>query len=241
MKKKIFVISSIVFIIIIAGCTSVPSKNTTAPEVKETVHTSPATIDFGSIWTGVIRMEKETKTDLGDNAEAQFYSEWTLGENAGNVYPKVFTSSKMGNNGNMEFLWDNGGVIKAGTYDVVVDIDGMPGTGTVKNLKLEKGIVYNVYISFNAAKIDVNLETDNDDIYVYPSGTYDKYKGLGRLDGIPEELLISHVNSYTEKNQIYWLIPAGIPIEIFRTYSNGDSKWFKDFTASPESFVRQFQ
>jgi hypothetical protein len=101
--------------------------------------------------------------------------------------------------------------------------------------------VYNVYILFKAAKIDILLETDGDDIFVFPSGTYDKYEDLGRLDNIPEELTITHVSSYTERNPIYWLIPAGIPLDVLRTYSNGESKWVKDYIATPESFIKRLQ
>lgn len=138
----------------------------------------------------------------------------------------------------MNFLWDNGGNIEAGVYDVLVDVDGMPGTGTIKNLKLENKTGYNVYISFRAAKIDIPMETDGDDIFVYPAGTRDKYEKLGRLDNIPEDLLINHVNSYNDNNPIWKLIPAGVPLDILRTFSNGDSKWFTDYTAVPESFIK---
>jgi len=239
MKKLVFVIISVLFVFIFSGCVSAPKEPVSVIQTVKEV--SKTTIDFGSYWTGTIRLEKEVQSDLGDNSQVRFYSEWTLGESAGNVYPKKFTSIDGGDEEKMASNWDNGGDINAGTYSVLVDIDGMPRIGTINNLKLDKGIVYNVYILFKAAKLDVQLETDGDDIFIFPSGTHDKYEDLGRLDNIPGELTINHVNSYTERNPIYWLIPAGIPLDVLRTYSNGESTWFKDYIATPESFIKQLQ
>ena len=239
MKKALMLTLSAALLSILAGCASAPAPADTP--VKKTVQAVPVTIDFGANWTGTVRLEKEADAGLGDKAEARFYSEWTLGEDAGNVYPKSFTDSNSGSEVTMDFKWDNGGDIAAGTYDAVVDVDGMPGTGTIKNLALKKGTGYKVFISFNAAKVDMNFETDGDDLYVYPAGTYDKYDGLGRLDNIPEELLINHINSYTEGNAIWWLIPAGVPLDILQTHSSGDSRWFKNYTAKPESFIKSFE
>ncbi len=234
-------IMAAVFVTVLAGCASAPTATTAAPAVKKAVQTVPVTIDFGANWKGTVRFEKKADTGLGDKAEARFYSEWTLGENAGNVYPKSFTDSSSGSAVAMNLKWDNGGDIAAGTYDAVVDVDGMPRTGTIKNLALKKGTDYKVIISFNAAKVDIKFKTDGDDLFVYPAGTYNKYKKLGRLDNIPEKLLINHINSYTENNAIWWLIPAGIPLDILRTYSSGDAKWFTDYTAVPESFIKKLQ
>ncbi|RKX88396.1 MAG: hypothetical protein DRP59_12285 [Spirochaetes bacterium] len=236
MKKTSVITFLAILVLVIAGCASAPTSAPAAPEAKVS-----ATIDFGPYWTGTVRMEKESNTGLKDNAEAVFYSEWTMGESAGNVYPKSFTSTVTGSEEQMDFLWDKGGDIKAGIYDVVVDVDGMPGTGTIKNLELKKGTEYNIYLSFNAAKVAIDFQTDGDDLYVYPAGTYSKYEDLGRLDNIPEELLINHINSYNENNAIWWLIPAGVPLDIYRTHSNGDAEWFKDYTAKPESFIKNFE
>ncbi len=238
MKKTIVFTFLTVLFLVIAGCTSAPAP--AAPEAEQAVQAAPVIIDFGPYWTGTVRVEKESDSGLGDNTEAAFYSEWTMGEGAGNVYPKSFVSSSTGAEEQMDFLWDNGGDIRGGIYDAVVDVDGMPGKGTIKNLELKKGTKYKVYLAFNAAKVAIDFQTDGDDLYVYPAGTYTKYEGLGRLDNIPEELLINHINSYTERNDIWWLIPAGVPLDILRTHSGGDSEWFKDFTAKPESFVKNF-
>ncbi len=239
MKKYLLLIIITVSIIMLSGCASTPQKEAPSKISEPVKQVNPTTIDFGPFWTGTVRMDKKSDSDLGGKAQVRFESEWTLGEYAGNVYPKSFTLSSTGESVEMDFRWDNGGDINEGTYDVIVNIDGIPSTGAIKNLKLDNGTVYNLYISFNAAKIDIPLETDGDEIFVYPEGTYDKYENLGRLDNIPDELLINHVSSYTERNQIYWLIPAGIPLEILRTYSNGDAKWFKDYSAVPESYIKQ--
>lgn len=239
MKSSFIIVILTVFTIIFSGCASAPVAQ--APVAKAVEKANPATIDFGDYWTGTIRLVKEKNSDLGTKAVARFYSEWTMGESAGIVYPQSFAASDNGNAVEMEFKWDNGGVIESGTYDVEVDVDGMPGSGTIKNLQLEKGMEYEVYISFKAAKVDIVMETDGDDIFVYPAGTYDKYESLGRLDNIPEELLINHINSYNDNNAIWWLIPAGIPLDVYRTHSNGDSEWYKGFTAVPESFVKDFK
>lgn len=237
MKNSLVAVVLVLLILVFTGCATEPK--TPAPVVQTAAESTPITIEFGPNWTGTIRLEQEAKPDLGDKAEAHFYSEWTLDESAGIVYPKTFTSSDTGAEEAMDFLWDTGGDIDAGTYDVRVDIDGTVGSGTIRNLTLEKGTAYNVYVSFRAAKMDIELQTDGDDVYVFPSGTYEKYEGLGRLDSIPEEIIISHVNSYTERNPIYRLIPAGTPLDILRTYSGGDAKWYTDYIATPESVIRQ--
>ncbi len=238
MKKKLMLIFSAILLLVIAGCTSAPTDVSVAPEVKTVENVQPITIDFGPYWIGTVRLEKESDSSLGDNAEARFSSEWTTGENAGNVYPREFTLSSTGKEAKMDFSWDNGGDIPADTYNALVDIDGLPGTGTIKNLKLEKGTAYEVYITFNAAKIDIQLETDGDEVIAYPPGTHDKYENLGRLDNIPDELAITAVSSYTERNAIYWLVPAGSPLDIVRKHSNGTEEWFTDYTAIPESFIK---
>ncbi len=236
-KREFLFFIPAVFVILLAGCASAP-KEQAPPAPKAAEKITPAVIDFGDYWKGTIRLEEEKDPDLGTNASARFYSEWTKGEGAGIVYPKSFTSSATGDAVEMDFKWENGGVIEGGTYDVVVDVDGMPGRGTIKNLKLEKGTEYKVYISFKAAKIDIPMKTDGDDIFIYPAGTKEKYEKLGRLDNIPDDLLINHVNSYNDNNDIWWLIPAGIPLDIYRTYSDGRSEWITGFTAVPESFVK---
>ena len=193
----------------------------------------------GSIWIGTLRVKQEEKPGLGDKAEVRFYSEWSLGESAGNVYPKKFTVSATGTPVKLNSFWDNGGEIPAGTYDVVVDIDGMPKKGTLRKLKLEKGISYKIYIFFKAAKIDIPLAADGDQVVVFPAGTHDKYEKLGRLNNIPNELVINVVTSYTERNPIYWLMPAGVPVDVLRTFANGEAKWFVGYTAIPESFIKK--
>lgn len=236
--KKIFILL-VTGVIIFAGCTSTPTEPGAPVVQKAAVPENPAAIDFGPYWTGTIRMEKEADSGLGENAEARFDSEWTSGEDAGNVYPKQFTLSNTEESVAMNFRWDDGGDIPAGTYDAVVDIDGMPGTGKITNLKLDKGTSHKIYIVFKAAKINISLETDGDEIYVYPAGVYAKYKGLGRLNNIPKEVLINHFSSYTENNAIWWLIPAGIPLDIHQTHSDGTEQWITDYTAIPESFVNK--
>jgi len=142
---------------------------------------------------------------------------------------------------NMDFRWDNGGEIPEGTYDVFVSIDGLPGDGWIRNLSLKSGTGYEVIIFFNAAKIDMVFETDGDDLVVYPSGTFKKYEDLGRLDDIPDDLILNHINSYNDNNQIWWLIPAGIPVDVVRYHSDGSVERYPDFTATPESFVKSFE
>ena len=198
----------------------------------------PATNHINSVWTGTVRSKQVAQPALGDKAEVVFYSEWTLGESAGNVYPKKFTLSDSGTVVKLDARWDNGGNIPAGTYDVNIDIDGMPRTGTLRKLQLEKGTAYKIYTVFNAAKIAIPLATDGDQVVIFPAGTHDKYEQLGRLNNIPNELVINAVSSYTEKNPIYWLMPAGIPVDILRTFSSGETKWFTNYTALPESFVK---
>ncbi len=236
MKKLL--LSGLFFMLILAlsGCSSAPEAQ--APAVSNAAEQeNPVTIDFGSSWTGNVRIEKEPLSESG--VTARFYSEWTLGESAGNVYPKGFTLVETGSAAEMNFRWDNGGDIEAGIYDVLVDVDGIPGKGTIKNLKLDDKTEYTVYISFSAAYIDIPLETDGDDIFMFPAGTHDKYENLGRLDDIPEELLINHINSYNDNNPIWKLIPAGVPLDILRTYSNGKSEWITDYTAVSESFIKK--
>ncbi len=236
--RKQWVMYMVIFAFSFVGCSS-PHNVKKAPTVPKSVkQLIPATIDFGEFWTGTIRIKTESKPSLKNKSEVRFSSEWTLGESAGIVYPKTFTLSKSGEEVKMDSLWDNGGTVPAGTYDIFVDIDGMPKTGTIKNLNLKKGVSYEVYLLFTAAKIDIPLQTDGDEILVYPAGIYSKYNSLGRLDNIPKEIAINSVSSYTENNPIYWLIPARIPLDVLRTTSSGETNWFTNYIATPESFVK---
>ncbi len=241
MRKMMIVNIFMAALLILGACASNPVSQVSAPAPKVTQKPSPVSIDFGPYWKGTVRVKETAKSDIGNNAEAQFNSEWTLGENAGNVYPKTFTLSNSGKTVKMNFLWDDGGDIPAGTYNVAVDIDGMPGSGKINNLKLSAGTAYDVYIDFKAAKIDIDLKTDGDEVITYPQKTYEKYKKLGRLNNIPKELAINAVSSYTDGNPIYWLIPAGIPLDIVQKHSDGTEEWHKNFIATPESFIKKLQ
>jgi hypothetical protein len=186
-----------------------------------------------------VKTVEESNSD--SYATARFESEWTAGEGAGIVYPQKFVSVDTGEEVNMDFRWDNGGEIPEGTYDVFVSVDGMPGEGWIRNLQLKAGTEYDVVLFFNAAKVDMVFETDGDDLYVYPSGIFDKYEALGRLDDIPDELSLNHINSYDGSNSIWWLIPAGIPLDVVRYHSDGTVERYPGFTAIPESFVKSFE
>ncbi|MEA1912187.1 MAG: hypothetical protein U9N32_11035, partial [Spirochaetota bacterium] len=200
---------------------------------------NPATVDFGQIWVGSIRNQKESDSDLSKGlAQAVFSSEWTIGESAGNVYPKKFVSVDTGNPVEMDFKWDDGGLIPSGTYDVFVSVDGLPGEGWIRNLNLSEKTDYEVFISFKAAKLNISLEGDGNNITVYPSGTHDKYDGLGRLNDIPGDIAVSMYSSYTDNNDIWWLVPAS-PVDIEFRHSDGNIDWFIDYTATPESFINQ--
>lgn len=228
----------LVLILILAGCVSAPlpapapvAKSAPVPEKA----VEPATVDFDDLWIGVVRIKKESNND--NAAVAVFNSEWTLGENAGNVYPKKFVVSGTDKEVPMDFMWDSGGKIDPGVYDVYVDVDGLPGEGWIRNLKLDGKTAYEVYISFKAARFHISLN-DGDDVYVYPAGSYAKYEGLGRLDSIPEEILISSFSAYTENRDMYFLIPA-VPVDLRFKHTNGEIEWFKDYTPVPESFINK--
>ena len=241
MKKLLFACFTFILLFMLWSCASVQEPQA-QPEQKPAVKVNPASIDFGDYWKGTIIVKnEESKPDLGDLSEVIFYSEWTLGEKAGNVYPKKFTDVSTGQEVEMGFKWDSGGDIPSGVYNALVDIDGLPGRGTIKNLELKKSTYSEVIIHFVAAQIEIPLETDGDNIYVYPAGTKDKYEQLGRLDDIPDEIAINELSSYSENNGIWWLIPADVPLDIYRTYSNGDSEWITNFVAVPESKVKDFK
>ena len=232
MKK--FTIIILLFAIILIGCSTVPEKVIEPVKV-----TNPSTIDFGQVWVGSIRTDKESDANLSDGlSQARFDSEWTKGENAGNVYPKKFVLSGTDNAVDMEFDWDNGGSIPAGVYDVFVSIDGLPGEGWIRNLELSAKTDYAVTITFKAAKMNIELNGDGNNITVYPSGTHAKYDGLGRLNNIPDDIAIASYSSYTDNNQIYWLVPAS-PVDIEYRHSDGSVDWFDDYTAVAESFINK--
>jgi len=224
----------LLFAVAFTGCASVPEPG---PE-KTPKRVYDAGVDFGKYWKGRVRVAKENDPALGSRAEVVFYSEWTRGETAGIVYPKTFKSVETGKTVEMDFKWDIGGEIEAGVYDVVVDVDGKPGKGRIRNLRVEGRKSYKVWVVFDAAKVDIEFENDGDDLFVYPAGTFDRYEKLGRIDDIPEDLLINHINSYTENNHIWKLIPAGVPLDVLRTYSNGKKERFRNFVAVPESSIK---
>ena len=138
----------------------------------------------------------------------------------------------------MNFKWDNGGTIPAGIYDVLVDVDGNPDGGWIRNLDFSEKTDYTVIIHFNAAKLNIELAGDGDEIYTYPAGNHDKYDGLGRLEDIPEDEIITSNSSYTERNQIYWMVPS-VPLDVEFRHADGSVDWFLNYTAAPESFINQ--
>jgi len=224
-------------IIFLSGCATAIVAPPAVAEQKE--EAAPIIVDFGEIWTGAIRFETEKNTNLSDGTtQATFDSEWTKGENAGNVFPKQFISVETGSPVDMNFLWDNGGEIPAGTYDVQVDIDGNPEGGWIRNLKLSEKTNYTVIIHLNAAKLNIELEGDGDEIYTYPAGTHDKYDGLGRLDDIPDDLVVTMNSSYTERNQIYWMVPS-VPLDVEFRHADGSVDWFINYSSVPESAINQ--
>jgi hypothetical protein len=236
--KKWILFSLLPLLSFITACSTAPVTESQPPaEVQKPE--SPAVLDFGDYWTGTIYTDENSSGD--STATARFSSEWTRGEDAGNVYPKKFVSVESVEEVEMDFRWDNGGSIPEGTYDVYVSIDGLPGEGWIRNLHLKAGTGYEVIMFFSAAKIDISLETDGDDIFVYPSGTFTEYEQLGRLDDIPREKSLTWVNSYSENNEIWWLMPAGVPVDVAWHHSDGSVDRYPDFTAVPESFVKNFQ
>ena len=244
--KYLFILVSVLALLFSACATTTvtpttevaPAKEEPAEVVEETVIT-PAVVDFGEIWTGNIIVNPEDDSNLPDGiAIVTFDSEWTTGENAGNVYPKQFISLETGQPVELDGMWDKGGKIPAGTYDVKVDVDGNPGSGWVRNLTLKEKTDSSVIIHFNAAKLNIELNGDGEEIYTYPAGTHDKYEGLGRLNDIPGDIAVTANSSYTENNQVYWLIPS-VPLDVEYRHADGSVDWFLDYTAVPESFINQ--
>jgi len=110
--------------------------------------------------------------------------------------------------------------------------------GWIRNLKLSEKTNYTAIIHLNAAKLSIELEGDGDEIYTYPAGTHDKYDGLGRLDDIPDDSVETMNSSYTERNQIYWMVPS-VPLDVEFRHANGSVDWFFNYSPVPESVISQ--
>lgn len=218
---------------------STPTPAATPPAKAEpAAPTAPAAAaDFGKHWSGVtVRVEPTDESHgLGDGmALASFDVLWTHGQKAGVLYPKKFIDTKTKKEVPMDFKWDNGGNIKAGVYDVLVDHDGRLGKGWLRNVRLSGPQKLHVVVNMNACMLALPLTTYRD-VVVYPAGTYADYKARGMLDSIPDEDAISWYNSENKGNAA--LAPAG-KVDLKLVHTDGTVEWKQAYELPANSKLR---
>lgn len=203
-----------------AGCASAPEA-VTAPA-------NPPRADFGDAWSpaAVVLVEQTGNHGLADGmAQAVFSSLWTSGESAGNVYPKEFVSVATGEPVEMEFLWDSGGNIAAGVYDVRVDVDGAPGEGWIRNVDISGPQALKITVNFNAAQFVVPLD-EVQQIAAFPAGTYAEYSGKNMLDSVPSERALT---VYDEYNRGIWAVVPATVVDLRVVHADGSVEWMADY------------
>lgn len=216
--------------IVIVACASPP------PDTQPSA--APPVVDFGEIWSaGEITVEQlEDEHGLSDGmARVTFESEWTAGESAGLVYPKEFIGSDSGETVEMDFMWDDGGNIPAGVYDVRIDIDGRPGEGWLRNIDISGDKTLLVTVNFNAAKLDLPLD-EIEKVVAFPAGTYDRYKDLEKLDTDSRDDAISWHDA--ENKGIYAVIPA-TTLDLQVWHADGSIEWLAGYDVPGNSVLSQ--
>ena len=220
MKHQIF-LSFIVSLVAIAviGCASAPDV------VQEPV--DPPVADFGDAWSAAaVLVEQTGGHGLSKGmAQAVFSSLWTAGESAGNVYPKEFVSVVTGETVEMELLWDDGGNIAAGVYDVRVDVDGRPREGWLRNVDISGSQALEITVNFNASQFAVSLD-EVQQIAAFPSGTYAEYSGKNMLDSVPAEKVLTIYDEYN--GGIWAVVPAGV-VDLRVVLADGTVEWLEGY------------
>ena len=214
--------------------TEVDSSSKTLPPQPATHPTA----DFGQAWKGVTVQVSSTGDAHGlgkGMAEAVFAITWTEGQGAGVLYPKKFVDTATKQEVPMNFLWDVGGDIKAGTYDILVEHDGRLGKGWLRNVRLEGPEKLRVVVDMNACMLDLPLGTYRE-VVVYPAGTYADYEARGMADAIPDELAITWYDA--ENRGVAGLAPGGIfDLKVVR--ADGRVEWRQRYTLRPNSKLKE--
>jgi hypothetical protein len=185
---------------------------------------SAATADFGAHWPGAtVRVEAKGVVDnLGAGlARVSFDVEWTRGQTNGVLYPKKFVDPQTQKEVPLDPMWDNGGTIKAGVYDVFVQHDGRFGTGWIRGLRLAGPRQLHVVVDMNAAMLDLPLTTYAE-VVVFPAGTYATATANGTLKRLSTDAAISWYNS--ENKGAFAVAPAG-KVDLKVVHAGGKVEW----------------
>ncbi|HKJ67836.1 MAG TPA: hypothetical protein VKA68_07750 [bacterium] len=230
---------SVTLILYLGSCASAPPEREPAPEPQPQPQVNPPAVELGDAWDNVeVQVERSRdRHDMGgEMARAEFNCEWTDGQKAGTVYPQEFVDAETGEEAPMDFMWDHGGNIEAGVYDVLVDIDHPgPGECWLRNIPLKGERVLNVVIDLNAAKIEVPLGKIQE-VAVFPVGTYEDYESRNMLDAIPEEVELALYNEYNRD----CFAPSG-SVDLRVTYIGDEVEWMEGYELPANSKVTEMQ
>lgn len=217
------------------SCASAPAPEPAAPEAAPDV--DPPAVELGDAWSNAeleIEAPNSTHGMGAEMARAEFWCEWTDGESGGTVYPQRFVDVATGEEVAMDFMWDHGGNIPAGVYDVLVDADFPgPGEGWLRNVPLEGPRALRVTIDLNATKIEVPLG-EIKQIVVYPAGTYADFASRNMLDAIPDDVELTRYDEYNRT----CIAPSG-EVDLRVTYYNDEVEWLEGYTLPPNSKVTE--
>ena len=242
MKRIVLLFATSSLVAVAFGCGSPIHRNeaVSRPEsqTKPNVTMVQAKADFGPWWKAVtVKTEVEGDPQASGTALAKFFCEWTDGLGAGVVYPKKFIDTKTKKEVKMDFLWDNGGKIPAGVYDVEVEQDGVLGKGWLRTVALTSKGSIRVTVLMNAAMFDLDLNKYSE-VVVYPPGTYSKYKERGMLDSIPDKLNIARYNS--ENRGAAGLAPSG-KFDLHVKMADGTDKWLQNYDIKGNRKIKELK
>ena len=240
LSKALTLLIALALVLVMSSCASAPSSQpaepaeseeaeSTADSGAETAEASaePVATDFGSAWGNAeVRLEAGDSHELGgDRIVAEFDCVWTDGQKAGVAYPQRFVSTDSGEEVPMEFMWDNGGKVAQGVYDVLVEVDGRAGTGWIRDLPLTGKSRLRVVLDLNACQFTLPLDTYRQ-VIVYPEGTYADFESRNMLDAIPEDLELSRYNQY---NRGQWAVAPSGTFDLKVTYNDETTEWLESY------------
>ncbi len=226
------VIGCLVLVFALGSCASAPPEGAVTAEEQE----NPPAADFGDAWkNAAIRIKSGDTHELGaDMARASFLCEWTDGQSAGTTYPQKFVDVNTGEEVSMELLWDHGGNIQEGVYDVLVEVDYPgPGEGWLRNIPIKGKHALDIIIDLHATKIEMSLE-EIEQVVVFPEGTYADYESRNMLDEIPEDAEITRYDMYNPD----CIAPSGV-LDLRVTYPSGEVDWIEGYRLAPDSKVTE--
>lgn len=218
-----------------AGGGSKVQKAGAVPEVSGGAEAEGPKAVMGDAWSNATLGVERSAEAGAEGAEVEFRCEWAEGESCGTVYPKVFVEEETGERAPFEALWDHGGKLPCGTYDVRIDIDGPPssriGEARIRHLALTAPGAYDVTIDLHAAQLALPLETYRS-VRVFPAGTHAEHEP----GSVPEALEIGRYDQYHKKG----VMPSGT-FDLLVEREGAEAAWRPGYTLPAGGEVKSLE